>query len=264
MKLFAFLILTCAVAFAQHNDYQVGILQNHVANTERIGTDFNGINCGDGRCVGSAAGIYQNSNWWNVRVGGADGYWEMQPNWQENSGHNPLNAAKEGDKVLFRIAKRHYLNGTFDVAYLPRADNPEKEIMLLVKWVPDHPVVGSKPQPKSQLEAMCESGKLLPDQQEKLCGQPSPVYRAGISFLPGANFLQVLIVDPASPNQALLQKFITYVEGERGTGPELQAKLNTAIAKHQDGTPIKITLSDGPGSPERDGDLKLFAVPSQN
>jgi hypothetical protein len=150
--------------------YQVGVLQKHTQDTQRIGTDFNGISCDSGRCVGSAAGIYATSNFWDIRVEG--GYWELQPNWQENSKHDPLNTAKEGDKILFRIAKKHFLNGSFDAAYLPRTDDPDKEIFLLAKWVSDNPVVTSTPQPKSQLEVACATGKLTPDQQKQFCDQP--------------------------------------------------------------------------------------------
>jgi len=162
------LMLGSMTAFAKDKkEYQVGVLQKHTQDTQRVGTDFNGIQCDSGRCVGSAAGIYQTSNWWDIRVEG--GYWELQPNWQQNSKHDPLNTAKEGDKILFRMAKRHYLNGTADVAYLPRTDDPDKEIMLMAKWVPDHPVVTPQAQPKSQLEVACTAGKLTPDQQKQFC-----------------------------------------------------------------------------------------------
>jgi len=167
------LMLASMTAFAKDKrEYQVGVLQKHTQDTQRVGTDFNGIQCDSGRCVGSAAGIYQTSNWWDIRVEG--GYWELQPNWQQNSKHDPLNTAKEGDKILFRMAKRHYLNGTADVAYLPRTDDPDKEIMLMAKWVPDHPVVTPQAQPKSQLEVACAAGKLTPDQQKQFCTLQQP------------------------------------------------------------------------------------------
>jgi hypothetical protein len=165
------LVLTVSTFAKDKKDYQIGVLQKHAQDTQRIGTDFNGINCDSGRCVGSAAGIYATSNWWHIRVDG--GYWELQPNWQDNSKHNPLNTAKEGDKILFRMAKRHYLNGTFDVAYLPRTDDPDKEVMLIAKWVSDHPVVTPQVQPKSQMEVACATGKLTPDQQKQFCTPPS-------------------------------------------------------------------------------------------
>lgn len=168
------LLLVSMMALAKDTkEYQVGVLQKHAQDTQRVGTDFNGIQCADGRCVGSAAGIYQTSNWWDIRVEG--GYWELQPNWQDNSKHNPLNTAKEGDKILFRMAKRHYLNGTADVAYLPRTDDPDKEVMLMAKWVSDHPVAMPQSQQKSQLEVACETGKLTPEQQKQYCGKPEQV-----------------------------------------------------------------------------------------
>lgn len=168
------LLLVSMTAFAQDKPkYEVGILQHHAQNTARIGTDFNTIQCADGRCVGDATGIYATSNFWEIRIDG--GYWELQPNWQQNSKHNPLNDAKEGDKILFRMGKKHYLNGTMDAAFLPRTDDPNKEIFLLAKWVPDHPVVTQQAQPKSQMEVMCASGKLSPDQQKQFCTPQQPV-----------------------------------------------------------------------------------------
>lgn len=167
------LVLVSLTAFAQDKPkYEVGILQHHTQNTARVGTDFNTIQCDTGRCVGDATGIYATSNWWEIRVDG--GYWELQPNWQENSKHNPLNTAKEGDKILFRMGKKHYLNGTMDAAFLPRADDPNKEIFLLAKWVSDHPVVTPQAQPKSQMEVACAAGKLTPDQQKQFCTPQKP------------------------------------------------------------------------------------------
>jgi hypothetical protein len=162
------LMLGSLTAFGQDKPkYEVGTLQHHTQNTARVGTDFNTIQCADGRCVGDATGIYATSNFWEIRIDG--GYWELQPNWQQNSKHNPLNTAKEGDKILFRMGKKHYLNGTMDAAFLPRTDDPNKEIFLLAKWVPDNPVVPPVAQPKSQMEVMCASGKLSPDQQKQFC-----------------------------------------------------------------------------------------------
>lgn len=89
--------------------------------------------------------------------------------------------------------------------------------------------------------------------------KPEPL-RAGISFLPGAQFLQVMLIAPGSPNGALFRKFIVAIEGERGTGLELQAKLNAAVARHQDGTLIKILVSEGPGMKEEEFGLGLFAA----
>lgn len=178
MKTFAIATLFFALgvpAFAKDKPvYQVGMLQKHTQGTQRIGTDFSGIQCDSGRCVGSAEGIYATSNFWDIRVEG--GYWELQPNWQQNSKHDPLNTAKEGDKILFRIAKKHFLNGTFDYAYLPRTDDPNKEIFLHAEWVPDHPAVVVTPQvhPKTQLDVACAAGKLTPDQQKLLCTPQQP------------------------------------------------------------------------------------------
>ncbi len=82
--------------------------------------------------------------------------------------------------------------------------------------------------------------------------------RAGIKFLPGPKYLQVLMVDSGSPNQAFLNRFILAVDGSRGSGLELQSKLYAAIAAHQDGSSVKVIISDGPGFGEREDELRLF------
>jgi hypothetical protein len=82
--------------------------------------------------------------------------------------------------------------------------------------------------------------------------------RAGIHFIPGATALHVLGIDPGSPNTGLLNQFIVAVEGERGTGPELQAKLNAAIARHQDGSPLDVTSDNSTQGPGEKGTITLF------
>jgi hypothetical protein len=83
-------------------------------------------------------------------------------------------------------------------------------------------------------------------------------YRVGIKFVPGSDSLHVLVVDPSSPNTAILGKFIIAIDGERGTGLALQARLNTLIALHQDGSPLKVTVTNSPQGPEEEATLKLF------
>lgn len=156
-----------ALLASDKKEYQIGVLKHHTQNTVYLGTETD-IHCSYGSCTGSTEDNYQTRNWWNIRVEG--GYWELQPNWQFNDKHNPLNTAKEGDKVLFRMGRRHYLNGTQDVAYLPRTDDPNKEVMLLAVWRSDTPPPSV--QPKSQMQAACEKGKLTAEQQKQYCGTP--------------------------------------------------------------------------------------------
>lgn len=82
-------------------------------------------------------------------------------------------------------------------------------------------------------------------------------YHAGIRYLPMQSALLILAADPGGPNAGLVNQFIVAVEGVKGTGPELQANLTSAIAAHQDGTPVKVTLSGGPNTAEQDGVIAL-------
>jgi hypothetical protein len=87
---------------------------------------------------------------------------------------------------------------------------------------------------------------------------PPRVYRAGIKFTPGSDSLHVLMVDPPGPNKSILGKYIKSIDGERGTGVSLQSALSVAIAKHQDGSPIKVTITNAPTGNEDELDLILF------
>ena len=50
---------------------------------------------------------------------------------------NPLDGLKIGDKVLFRLHERHYLNGRLTLMAIPYADNPNKEVEFSTQFVPD-------------------------------------------------------------------------------------------------------------------------------
>jgi len=86
----------------------------------------------------------------------------------------------------------------------------------------------------------------------------SKAFHVGIKFVPGPDCLYVVALDPGSPNQAILGKFIMAVEGERGSGQELQTKLGAAIARHPDGSSIKVTIARVPKDPEEETALALF------
>ena len=84
---------------------------------------------------------------------------------------NPLDSLKEGDKVLFRLQERKYLNGSRLHMHIPFADNPGKEVEFITRFVPNVP----QPPPQSQkptdnVKAMCDSGKLAPELQTQYCG----------------------------------------------------------------------------------------------
>ena len=48
-----------------------------------------------------------------------------------------VDGLKIGDKVLFRLHERHYLNGRLTLMAIPYADNPNKEVEFSTQFVPD-------------------------------------------------------------------------------------------------------------------------------
>jgi hypothetical protein len=84
---------------------------------------------------------------------------------------NPLDGLKNGDKVLFRIHERQYLNGKFTQMAIPYADNPKKEVEFSARFVPD--VAPPQPITHSNVQAMCDSGRLSPDLQAQYCTTPT-------------------------------------------------------------------------------------------
>lgn len=91
--------------------------------------------------------------------------------------------------------------------------------------------------------------------------QRSGTLKAGISFIVGSKFLQVVKAEPWSKAQGLIGQFIVAVEGMRGTGADLQTLLQATISKKQgQDDKVHITTSAGPGEPELETELTL-AVP---
>ncbi len=84
---------------------------------------------------------------------------------------NPLDGLKDGDKVLFRLHERHYLNGKFTLMAIPYADNPNKEVDFTTRFVPD--VSPQKPEkPTDNVKAMCDAHKPSPELEKQFC-EPS-------------------------------------------------------------------------------------------
>jgi hypothetical protein len=83
-------------------------------------------------------------------------------------------------------------------------------------------------------------------------------YQAGIRFMPENKSLHVLLVDKEGPNVQLLNMYIVAIDGKHGTGLELQSELASTISKHQDGSPIKISITKEPNGPEEETTIGLF------
>ena len=141
---------------------------------------------GDGTTV--AGGVYANHiGVYKIRV--SDGTWYvttlsqtqdymlrnmgMTPMHFKSEKSNPLDGLKDGDRVLFRLHERHYLNGKFTLMAIPYADNPNKEVEFSTRFEPD--VAPSKPEkPTDNVKAMCESGKLSAELKVQYCTVQPP------------------------------------------------------------------------------------------
>jgi len=162
-------LVLAGAAFAKDHssDYQMGTLVR--AGKVDTGMWRDTTSCGTTVCSGGISEITENHYYIKV----ADGTWVLYPNWGDESKHNPLLLMKPGDNILFRIEQKRKLNGTFPYAYIPRADDPDKEIMLAAKFVPDiAPSVVEKP--SDNVKAMCDAHKLSPELEKQLCVVPTP------------------------------------------------------------------------------------------
>src|SRR5947209_13002389 len=173
------LLASSSLMFAGDNkaEYQMGTF----VSVERVkdGTLTSTLR-GDGTTV--AGDVYENAlAVYQVRV--PSGTWKlvtlnqsqdsmlrnmgMTPTHFKSEKANPLDALKPGDKVLFRLHERRYLNGKFMHAYIAFADNSKKEVEFTATFVPD--IAPTTPQlpmaVRSNVQAMCESGKLTPEQK---------------------------------------------------------------------------------------------------
>jgi hypothetical protein len=162
-------------------DYKIGTFVSATMVTD--GTITSTLR-GDGTTV--AGGVYANRvGVYGVRV--ADGTWYvttlsqnqdsmirsmgMTPMHLKSEKSNPLDGLKDGDRVLFRLHERHYLNGKFTLMAIPYADNPKKEVEFSTRFVPD--VAPSVPQkPTDNVKAMCDSGRLSADLKTQYCTAP--------------------------------------------------------------------------------------------
>jgi hypothetical protein len=174
------LLTTLAYAKDKPKNYQIGAF---VTSTEtKDGTFTDNIQCGTPglsgtTCSGDAG--FNTISTYQVRVN--NGTWFLQTerqyldSWTRKTmgdaplhfhaeKENPLDFLKDGDKVMFRTNRP---NGI--VIYIPYADNPKKEVTFYGKFVSDASLA-PKPQPKTDnIEAMCSSGRLSPDQQKQFC-----------------------------------------------------------------------------------------------
>src|SRR5258708_6973519 len=98
--------------------------------------------------------------------------WVGEPVHFKSEKSNLLDALKSGDRVMFRVERHRKIGGTETDIFIPRADNPNKEEKFVGDFVPTvAPAVPAKP--TDNIKAMCESGKLTPEQKAQLC-QPAP------------------------------------------------------------------------------------------
>jgi len=82
---------------------------------------------------------------------------------------NPLDSLGNGDKVMFRMEKHRKIGGTDTNIYIPYADKPDKEAEFLGTFVPFHPLPKAPAKPTDNIKAMCNSGRLTPEQTKQFC-----------------------------------------------------------------------------------------------
>lgn len=158
-------------------DYKMGTFLS--ASAVADGTITNTLH-GDGTTV--AGDVYANHvGVYRIKV--TDGTWHvttlrqnqdsmlrgmgMTPSHIKSEKPNPLDGLKNGDKVLFRIHERRYLNGKFTQMAIPYANNPNKEVEFSARFVPD--VAPPQAATPSNVKAMCDAGKLSPELRAQYC-----------------------------------------------------------------------------------------------
>ena len=173
-------VASIAVAKDHSNDYQMGTFVS--ATTLADGTITSTLH-GDGTTV--AGDVFANQvGVYRIKVDGGTWYvttltqsedsmlrgMGMTPVHLKSEKANPLDSLKEGDKVMFRLQERKYLNGKAMHMHIPFADNPSKEVEFVTHFVPNVAPPSTQPQkPTDNVKAMCESGKLSPELKSRYC-----------------------------------------------------------------------------------------------
>ena len=185
-RLLAIILLTSLVAFAKDHsaDYKMGTFLSAEAVAD--GTITSTLH-GDGTTV--SGGVYANHvGVYKIKV--PDGTWYvttlsqtqdymlrnmgMTPMHIKSEKANPLDGLKDGDRVLFRLHERHYLNGKFTLMAIPYADNPNKEVEFSTRFEPDVPLSKTE-KPTDNVKAMCQSGKLSAELKVQYCTVKPPI-----------------------------------------------------------------------------------------
>jgi hypothetical protein len=184
LLVFASFLLFAASSQAKNNSnsYQVGTFVSASALADGTITD---TLHGDGTTV--AGGVYANQvGVYTIKV--ANGTWfvttltqtqdsmlrgmGMTPLHFKSEKANPLDGLKSGDKVMFRLHERHYLNGKVTLMAIPYADNPNKEVEFSTRFEAD--VVAPTPtKPTDNVKAMCDAHKLSAELEQQLCAPVS-------------------------------------------------------------------------------------------
>jgi hypothetical protein len=177
------LLVVGTLSFAKDKDYQIGSYLGHGSALD--GTYTNNVQCHDNIGAGfTCAGDSGFNQVTLYKIKSEDGIWILETyrqaldttarKWVGEPVHlkseksNLLDALKSGDRVMFRVERHRKIGGTETDVFIPRADNPNKEEKNVGDFVPAvAPVVPVKP--TDNIKAMCESGKLTPEQKTQLC-----------------------------------------------------------------------------------------------
>lgn len=87
---------------------------------------------------------------------------------------NPLDALKNGDRLLFRVEQHHKIGGVESDLFIPSADNPDKETKFIGTFVSNSPPASVNAKPSDNVKAMCDAHKLTPEQEKQFC-ESAPV-----------------------------------------------------------------------------------------
>jgi hypothetical protein len=125
---------------------------------------------------------------------------------------NPLDGLKSGDRVLFRLHEKHYLNGKSTLMAIPYADNPNKEVEFTTRFAPDvAPVQTAKP--TDNVKAMCDSDRLSPQLRTQYCASRAPLQQPVASAIGHAETQNILtnksivdMVNAGVPNDKIVSE----------------------------------------------------------
>jgi hypothetical protein len=180
---FAILFVTTVPAKDKSSTYQQGTYVT--ANVVKDGTVTDDFHCGSptfGATTCNGGMQFNQVAVYTIQV--ADGAWRVETDRQAGDAMlrrlgqtpmhftaekpNPLDALKNGDKVMFRVEEHRKIGGKEIDIFIPYADNPAKEAKFVGWFSPD--TVPERPKKVTDnVKAMCDAHKLSPELEKQFC-----------------------------------------------------------------------------------------------